>query len=217
MSAYLLGNLIFIIVWLILFTFKPKNRKLQLFGSLLLLPFAVLDIWFRQKYWHPPLLIKVIEPFSLETALYCFTAGGIAIVFGFLLFKNNNNFQLIWSKIIIFLVVAFGLYAIFQGFSISSAMNNLNFSFLVIWLAFLVTNFNRNVKSIVSAVIFAIFTIISINIGLKFYPNFTSEYWNLDKLWPTFLNTPTEEIFFAGVLGALWALLPKYLLGFKKP
>ena len=215
MSAYLLGNFIFIFAWTVLFFAKPKSRKLQLFGSFLLLPFAILDIWFRPNYWHPPLLIKAIEPLCLETALYCFTAGGIAIIFGSLLFKNNNGFRVIWPRIIIFLAVALGLYAIFQGFGISSAMNNLNYSFLIIWLILLMVNFGQNFKSIIPAIIFAIFTIMSVNIGLKFYPNFIAEYWNLNKLWPTFLNTPAEEIFFAGVLGALWALLPKYLLEFR--
>jgi len=212
MSAYLIGNIIFIIVWTVLFLFCPKTRKLQLLGSLLLLPFAVTDIWFRPSYWHPPLLIKAIEPFSIETALYCLTAGGIAATLGSLIFKNPDKFTIKWWRVLLFLVVSFGFYTIFQGFSTSSAMNNLNFSFLIIWLVLLSMNFSLNVKSLIPATVFAILTIVAINIGLLFYPNFVTQYWNLDKLWPTLLGTPTEEIFFAGILGALWAILPKYLL-----
>jgi len=222
MSAYLLGDIIFIAVWVVLYFVRPKSRNLQLFGSFLLLPFTILDVWFRPDYWHPPLLIKAIEPLSLETAIYCFTAGGIAIIFGNLFFKNNNSFKISWLKTIIFLIVAFGLYAIFHRFRFAfhpqtvSAMNNLNFSFLIIWGALLIVNFKKEWKSILPALLFATFTILAINFGAIFYPDFVAQYWNLPKLWPTFFNTPTEEIFFAGVLGALWAILPANLLKFEK-
>lgn len=73
----------------------------------------------------------------------------------------------------------------------------------------------KNIISIIPALVFAIFTIVAVNMGLLFYPEFVNEYWHLEKLWPTFANTPTEEIFFAGILAALWTLLPKYLLNKK--
>lgn len=212
MTAYLLGNLIFIVVWAVLFFVFIKTRKLQLFGSLLLLPFAILDIWFRPNYWHPPLLIKALEPLSIETAFYCFCAGGIAIIVGSWLTKSSGNFKINWRNLIYFLVATFGLYAVFQGFLVSNAMNNLNFSFLIIWLIFLLANPKENIKSLIPALIFAIFTITAINLALIFYPNFVANYWSLDKFWPTFLQAPTEEIFFAGILAALWSLLPRYLL-----
>ncbi|MCX6810439.1 MAG: hypothetical protein NTY30_01725 [Candidatus Berkelbacteria bacterium] len=211
MSAYLLGNLMFIVVWVVLFLKFPKTKKLQLFGSVLLLPFAVLDFWFRPNYWHPPLLIHQIEPLSLETAVYCFVAGGIVIVVGSWISKTKDQFKINWKNLIYFLVISFGFYAIFQSFLVSNAMNNLNFSFLTIWLVLLLTNPKENIKSLIPAAIFAIFTIVAINFALIFYPNFVVQYWNLPKLWRTFLWTPTEEIFFAGILAALWSVLPKYL------
>lgn len=209
MSAYLLGNIIFTIAWLVLFVFSKQTRKIQLFGSLLLLPFVVLDIWFRPIYWHPPLLIKAIEPLSLETAIYCFTAGGIAAVFGQWIFRSKFS-RISWQKTLLFLLVSFAFYAIFQGFEISSAMNNLNFAFLLVWAALFAINPKENIKSLLPAALFAVFTIGAINLATIFYPNFVAEYWNLGKLWPTFLGTPTEEIFFAAILAALWSLMPKY-------
>lgn len=211
MTAYHIGNIIFGIMWLLLYIIRPKTRKLQIWGSILLLPFGVLDIWFRPEYWNPPLLIKSIEPLSLETFLYCFTAGGIAAVFGAVILKNKFS-QFNIKKIILFWLIASALFALFQGFKISSAMNNLNYSFLIIWIILFARNIKENYKSFCTAILFAGFTIIAINIGLVFFPNFVAEYWHLDKLWPTFLRTPTEEIFFAGILGALWTLLPKYLV-----
>lgn len=216
MSAYLLGNIIFTAAWAVLYFAKPKSRRLQLFGSFLLLPFAVLDFWFRQGYWHPPLLIKAIKPLSIETAIYCFAAGGIAIVFGNLFSKKIGNFRISWPKIIMFFVVIFGLYTIFQKFGLSSAMNNLNFSFLIIWGILLFSDSKKNWLSILPGILFAGFTILAINIALIFYPNFVAQFWNLPKLWPTFLNTPAEEIFFAGILGALWTILPMNLLKFER-
>lgn len=215
MSAYLLGNLIFIAAWVACYIVRPKTRKLQLFGSFLLLPFAVLDIWFRPNYWHPPLLIKAIEPLSLETALYCFAAGGIAAVFGSYFVKVSQNWHISWRKIFIFVIGGLLLFDIFRVSFGLSAMNDLNFAFLIIWLALLIAGPKINYKSIFPGLIFAVFTIGAINLANLFYPGFVAQYWNLDKLWPTFLGTPTEEIFFAGILGALWTLLPKYLLKTK--
>lgn len=215
MSAYLLGNLIFIVVWMALYIARPQTRKLQLFGSFLLLPFAVLDIWFRLNYWHPPLLIQAIEPLSVETAIYCFTAGGIAVIFGSFFIKHFSNWRLDWKRIFIFVIGAFALFDIFRVFFNLSAMNDLNFAFLIIWLGLFIIKPKENYKSIYPALIFTVFTIGAINLANIFYPEFVAQYWNLDKLWPTFLGTPTEEIFFAGILGALWTLLPKYLLKTK--
>lgn len=212
MSAYLLGNLIFIIAWTILFIVKSKTRRLHLFGSFLLLPFAVLDIWFRPTYWYPPLLIKAIEPLSIETALYCFTAGGIAIVFGSFFIKSAENWRRNWAKTFLFIIGAFALFDVFRLTFHLSAMNDLNFAFLLIFLALFFLAPKENYKSIFPALIFAVFTILAINLAKIFYPGFVAQYWNLNALWPTFLGTPTEEIFFAGILGALWTLLPKYLL-----
>ncbi len=210
MTAYLLGNLIFIAAWLALFILKPATRKLQFLGSFLLLPFALTDIWFRQGYWQPPLLIKSIEPLSLETAIYCFTAGGIAIIAGNFFVKSDLNFKINWLKVGLFLVISFTLYFLFEFRTTVSSMNALNYAFLIIWLVLLALDF-KNYKGIFPAFIFAVFTIMAINLANIFYPNFVSEYWNLSRLWPTFLGTPTEEIFFAGALAALWTILPKYV------
>ena len=214
MSAYLLGNIIFILAWIVLYSVRSSTRTLQIFGSLLLLPFALLDIWFRPNYWNPPLLIEAIDTLSFYTLLYCFTAGGIAIVFGNLFVKKIINFRVKWLNIFIFLFLAFILYFAVQIFFHLPEMNNLNFAFTIIWLVLILKdykNLKENYKSILPGLMFAIFTIFAVNVGLLFYPDFVEKYWNLKSIWPLFLNTPIEEIFFAGILGALWAVLPKYL------
>jgi hypothetical protein len=212
MSEYCFGILIFICGWLVLFFARPASRRLQLQGSCWLLPFALLDIWFRPDYWHPPLLIKAIEPLSLETTVYCFTAGGIAIVFGGLFFKPARKFQVHTIRVILFITISLALFGILQALHYSSAMNNLNFPFLAIWIFLLVRDFKQNIKSMIPALLFAVFTIAAIRAGSIFYPGFVQQYWNLPKLWPLFLGAPAEEIVFAFSLGALWSLLPRYLL-----
>jgi len=211
MTAFQFGDIIFLAVWTAFFLIFPKTRKLQLFGSLLLIPFGLLDVWFRPEYWNPPLLIKVIEPFSIETPIYCFCAGGIAAVIGSFFVANNHEFKLCWRNIFLFLAVGFFLFAFFKSLTNLNAMNCLNFSFLIVWVFLVFFKVKNGWRSIASAVIFGVFTIGAVSLGLIFFPNFVSDYWNLSKNWPLFLNTPTEEIFFAGVLGALWAILPKYL------
>jgi len=212
MSAYLIGNIIFAVVWISFFFIFPisQKRKMQIVGSLTLLPFALLDIWFQPDYWHPPILIKAIEPLSLETVIYCFTAGGIVAAVGSF-FISNKMTEIKWSKVLDFFIFSLGLFAIFTLGKISNAMNNLNFAFLIIFIFIFLVKPRQNYKAIYPAIIFAAFTILAINLARLFYPNFVEEYWNLSNLWPTFLNTPTEEIFFAAVLGALWSVLPQYI------
>lgn len=212
MSAFLLGDFIFIAAWAVLFIFSPKTRRVQLFGSLLLIPFGFLDFFFRPDYWNPPLLIKAIEPFSVETAIYCFGAGGIAAVVGSCFVKSGKSLRLDWFKVISFLIIAFALFAILKIATSLNAMNLLNFSFLLIWIVVLAQKFVRFWRSIGSGLLLALFTVVAVNIGLLFFPGFVARYWNVSQNWPLFLNTPTEEIFFAGILGSLWALLPASLL-----
>jgi hypothetical protein len=176
-----------------------------------LVPFGFLDIWFRPDYWNPPLLIKAIEPLSIETPIYCFCAGGIAVVVGSFFIARSKNLKLNWRNIILFLIAGFALFATFKAFTNLNAMNCLNFSFLIIWIILMISGIRRDWKSIFPAVIFGAFTIGAINLGLVFFPNFVVEFWNLGKNWPLFLNTPLEEIFFAGTLGALWTILLRYL------
>jgi len=153
MSAYLLGNIIFAVVWAILFIVFSRERKLQITGSLLLLPFAVLDIWFRPDYWRPPLLIHAIEPFSIETAIYCFAAGGIAATIGHIFLPNKIR-KINWINIFYFIIFSFGLFAIFELTRLSNAMNNLNFVFLIIFAVFFVRRIKESYKAIFLAVIF---------------------------------------------------------------
>ncbi len=212
MSAWLFGIIIFAILWMALYFLNKSTRKLQIFGGLLLLPFAILDIWLRPNYWNPPLLIKVIEPLSIESPLYCFLAGGIVAVFGSWFIKQDfkfKNFNII--KTLLFFIIGFLFCYLFSLFTNFPTLNNLNFSFLIIWFFLFVLDVKENWRSLIPGLIFAGFTILAVNLGLLFYPGFVAQYWNLEKLWPLFLRTPVEEILFAGVLGALWTLFPKYL------
>jgi hypothetical protein len=208
MTAFLFGDIIFISVWVLLFVLSPKTRKLQLLGSLFLVPFGFTDIFFRPDYWNPPLLIKVIEPLSIETPLYCFSAGGIAAAVAGIFTKTYGLSKMRWQNTLLFFISGFFLFGFFTFFTSLNAMNSLNFSFLIIWLVAIIFHSNDIFKSFGTGLAFAILTIIAVNIGLLFFPGFVSDYWNLSKNWPLFLDTPTEEIFFAGILGALWTLLP---------
>jgi len=212
MTAFLFGDIVFILAWIVLYIFFPKTRKLQLFGSLLLVPFGFLDYFFRPDYWNPPLLISAIEPFSAETLIYCFGAGGIAAVVGEKIAGLTGGGKIKVKNLLIVLICGFGLFAFFNSMTELNAMNCLNFSFLVIFLVVGIRNTKFIARSLCSGAVLAIFTIIAINLGLIFFNDFVSNYWNIGANWPLFLNTSLEEILFAGVLGALWSLLPSIIL-----
>lgn len=95
--AYLVGDGILAIVWLILFFLRKDLRRQQLFMSLLFAPLGPLTqyLWFYQDYWRPQYIISFKTgqvPLGFEEVLFGFFFCGIAAVIYEAIFKKRHSF-----------------------------------------------------------------------------------------------------------------------------
>lgn len=76
--AYLIGGLLYMAVWAVLFIHRKDLRKKMLIMSVLVAPFGFFEFLFIRDYWKPPLFNG--WSVGLEDFLFSFAIGGIAAV-----------------------------------------------------------------------------------------------------------------------------------------
>lgn len=76
-TAYLTGDIIFFIIWGVLFFLRKDLRKKMLTMSLLIAPLGPLsEFFYLRDYWRPQLLFGF--RIGVEDLLFAFTIGGIS-------------------------------------------------------------------------------------------------------------------------------------------
>ena len=77
--AYIIGNLFFLAVWIILFIYRRDLRRKMLVMSLVVAPMGPLsEIFYLRDYWQPQLFNGWL--IGIEDLLFGFAIGGIAAV-----------------------------------------------------------------------------------------------------------------------------------------
>lgn len=77
--AFIIGNLLFLLVWIILFTIRPYLRKEMLIMSLIVAPMGpISEIFYLRDYWRPETFNGLL--IGVEDLLFGFTIGGITAV-----------------------------------------------------------------------------------------------------------------------------------------
>jgi hypothetical protein len=81
--AYLVGCLVGLLLWVIIFCLRPDLRRRMLWVSFLLMPLGPIgERFFLVDYWRPPLILPIwyqgIEYGGLADLIFAFAAGGIA-------------------------------------------------------------------------------------------------------------------------------------------
>ena len=77
--AFIIGNLLFLLVWIILFTIRPYLRKEMLIMSLIVAPMGpISEIFYLRDYWQPEFFNSMLS--IIEELLFGFTIGGITAV-----------------------------------------------------------------------------------------------------------------------------------------
>ncbi len=88
--TYLFGNVIWIIIWLILFLKAKSFKKQMLEMSFLTVPLGLIsEFFYRQDYWRPLLVFRTIS--GLEDILFGFCIGGIAFVLYKIIFQKQYS------------------------------------------------------------------------------------------------------------------------------
>ena len=64
-------SIIILVVWLVIYRFKPAFRKVMLKMSLITAPFGLTEPLFVPEYWYPPTLFNMAEKtgFDIESII----------------------------------------------------------------------------------------------------------------------------------------------------
>src|SRR3989344_8835172 len=92
MNEWLILSLGLLGIWIVLFIARPILRREMLWVSVLTMPLGLTEPLFVPEYWNPPSLFNLAKKtgFDIESLIFCFAIGGIAIVFYEIIFKVKH-------------------------------------------------------------------------------------------------------------------------------
>lgn len=216
---YLLGSLLLLAIWLLIFISQKKLRKEMLIASLIITPAALSEVFFVPGYWLPDTIGN--PKLSIEDFIFTFAVGGIVAVIYELFMKGRVKHQRLCDcfngGIFHGLLLGTGVIAIFLTYTIFK----INFMYavyigIIINIALIaVTRPDLIKKVIYSGLLFGLFYFLFFSIFAFFIPDFIM-HWNINNLSGLIiLGVPLEEIVWAFGVGALLGPIYEYLLGIK--
>lgn len=223
--AWLIGALIFLLCWCILFILRKAYRREMLVVSLGTMPLGLTEPLFVPSYWHPSSLFDLAQQtgFDIESLLFSFAIGGIASVIYQSIFKVNlqalskaeiKRKRHHWHGLILLSPAV-----IFILLAALTPWNNIYSASLALFIGALATCYCRPdliKKMWIGGLLFLILYLIFFLILLLIFPGFVQVSWNLDALSGFFiLGIPIEELIFAFTFGMLWSSLYEHFLWLK--
>ncbi len=209
MYTYLLGALIFLGLWGILFALVPQSRVPMLSVSLTWGPAGpVSEYWHGQDYWHPTYFLPIeIGPwrFGLEDYLFAFAFGGLcAGVFDCLVrqagataithFETRDYLALLFTALLCLVIMS--LFILF--FQINS-LYALVLIFLGGALWILLQHPGWVLPAIQTALIMgSIMWLFYWGFYFRLFPHLLEQWWKKEALFGIFLwGVPLEEVLWA--------------------
>lgn len=210
--SYLIGSLIFLLIWLLMYLWRKNIRKEIWIFSLI---FGVLafpaNYIYLQDWWHPLTITRTI--LGIEDFILGFATGGVAAVIFEDVFKKKIKIRKsrkdksinILSILILILTLFIGSYFILGLHSFWVSLIVFGIPTLIIWLK----RKDLIIDSLFSGILLVIVSFPSYWIPELISPGVVEKLWYLDKLSGIiFLGQPLEDIiwwFFAGIfIGPLY-------------
>lgn len=218
--AYLVGTIIFWIVWGLCFligrTYRPEMR----WGSLIALPTALTSVLFVPQYWTPESLFNLDQRIrvGIEDFLWVAAVGGIAAIVGELGLKEklarirqSRHVRHYWP----FLLIA-GLLVVLELWHPQKTMENVIFSGIAGALVLAFLRHDLIPLMLTSTASFTILYFLLFCCVLFLYPQFVQRFYNLPKLLGIYVaGVPIEELLFAATFGAIWSVAYEYVHGYR--
>jgi hypothetical protein len=216
MYYYLIGSLSLLLIWLVIFLLTKKNesKKELLIVSLITSLGGFLEPFFVPEYWNPVVLVRLYG-FDIESFIFSFTAGGIAVGL-YQLFLNNkyeeykekNKIKYYINRFLIIFPIILTIIASFLKINIMYSI------FVIITIQIILVAIIRKdliydmfLGMISFALFYKIFCLVFINIFDKFL-----DEWSIFNLSGIIIyNVPIEEIIWAGYFGTFAAIIYKYI------
>lgn len=207
--AYLVGCLLFGIVWLLIYKFRPDLRKEQLFMSYFISIFGVSEHLFFGSYWKPTFLFSISGiNIGIESILLCFFYGGIAsTLYEFVFNEHLKKYRKYKSKSRHFVVdfsIIFGtvlLFTFWLGFNLNIIYSN-SLAFIAVGLLFIWYRRDLFIPALLNGFIVSFVSFIILIIFGFLFKGIFDAWWQLDILSGyRILSVPIEEIIWHFCLG----------------
>lgn len=221
--AYLVGNGIIAIFWLLFFFLRKDLRKQQLFLSFLLAPFAPLTdfLWFYHDYWQPEYVLsfKIADvTLGLESPLFAFLIGGVSGVIYEVVFQKRHSYGKRRGKAL-FIIIPASVALMFL--LILLRINSIwacTITILTICTTLVLIDNDILKDAIISGLLVLFLIIVVYFVWLSFYPRIIPEFWIVENLSGIYLwKIPIEELVWflsAGLCGGIiyefWLNVEKY-------
>lgn len=220
--AYLIGSLLLLVVWFVLFLARPAMRKKMLLVSGLTAPFGLTEILFIPKYWEPLTLFDLAARFriDIEAIIFSFAVGGIAAV-AYEFVSGQGEVRLphrvqhqarhqFHTLAVLSPIAVFAFFALLTPLNpIYSAIIGLTFgAAATAWCRSDLAPAIQRGALIFTAIYFVIFWLTFVFL----FPGYVPMYWKLTSLTGILVfGVPLEELLFAAALGAMWGGLYEHL------
>ncbi|MBD98781.1 MAG: hypothetical protein CMO34_02975 [Verrucomicrobia bacterium] len=214
-------SIIILVVWYVIYRFKPTYRKVMLKMSLITAPFGLTEPLFVPEYWFPPSLFNLAETtgFDIESIIFSFSIGGIGAILYQLV--SNQTITIINSeerklkRHRLHLLILYVPPIIFIILAYFTNLNHIYCGVLALFVGALATLYCRpdlKSKIWIGGLLFTLLYFIYFGSILLFYPKYVELFWNLDELSGILIfGVPLEEFFFAFSFGMYWSSLYEHL------
>jgi hypothetical protein len=218
--SYLLGAMLFVIAWVLLYLFAREHRAQMLWGTLVAAPFALTSFLFIPEYWTPPSLFDLAARYgiSIEDVVWSAAVGGIASSLSEILFRQRLERMRRRSGRRRYgpLLVMVGLFIALEVARPALSIYNMILAFLAGAAMIAVVRRDLVGRMVRGAAIFAVVYLLLFVWLLSFFPEFITRYYNTAHLLGVYvLGVPVEEPVFAFTGGAVWTVLYEYVHSYR--
>lgn len=189
----------------------------SLFTSL----FGLTEPIFVPKYWNPPSLFNLAQNtgFDIESILFSFGVGGIAVIVYELFFKVRHETmtkkEMHKMRHKYHLLAIFSSPIIFILLFLFTSLNPIYSTILALFGGGLFTWYCRpdlKKKMFISGLIFLVIYFIYLLSLVLVFPKYVEMVWNLSNISGILiLGIPLEELLFAFSLGSLWSSIYEHI------
>jgi hypothetical protein len=212
--AYLIGTIVFLIPWVILFFFRKDYRKEMIFMSLVIGIGSVITayLWWTIDWWRPETITNTRV--GIEDFLMGFSNGGIAAVLYEGIFKKRllkrikeaNNQGTLNICLILFFIIAF----LFWGLNITSFWAS-TIAMIIAAIYILYTRRDLFLNALASGILMAIASLPFYHVLIWFFPGFIHKTWMFQYLSGiTIIGIPFEDLIFYFLFGFIIGPLYEY-------
>lgn len=225
--VWLIGSLILLGCWLVLFTLlrdargKREMLKVSFWTGLL----GITEPIFVPAYWNPPSLFDLAQKsgFDIESFIFAFAVGGIAAVIYEGVFRVRHEKMAFEEKRrprhrfhVLALLSAPLIFAILFSFTDLNPIYSVIFSLLGGGIFALYCRPDLKIKMLASALIFLAIYFFGFLLLVRVWPTYVAQVWNLSAISGILiLGIPLEELLFALSLGFLWSSVYEHFKWYK--